>query len=838
MTLFPEPLAPEALRWRFDKSESLDLDGGKLSKEIFIGQERAERAMAFGLGMSSNEFNLYVSGPPGTGKYTMCRSYCERLACETDVPDSIAFVHNFSDSDRPLWLTFPAGIAVEFQGDMAMLVTELQESIPKAFEADAHESARKEIVESVQTQQRQRLEALEEKGRAVNFAIQMSQAGLNVIPLIDGKNATAEQFENLPEEERKRYEENRNSLATPISEFVKETRNLEKEVRARMRKLDENIALTAVKGPMDDLRDKYASFEKTISFLDMVERHILGNFSTFQNTEELGGAEAAPMMMMRPPKDENPFRVYEVNVVVDNSALECAPVVYESNPNFNNLFGRIERRAHFGTYTTDFTLVRAGSIVQASGGFLILNALDVLTNPGVWPALKRAIRTRCVRIEDLGETFGWSQGTIKPEPIPVNVKVLLMGSPMIYYLLLRQDEDFGKLFKVKADFSSVIKRTPASLRDFRAFVEFHRAEDGLLPFSDDAMARVLEASSRMVSDQSRLSAQFGELRELLLEADHWARQEEAQRVEAKHIICAEDEKRFRADLLDERLRDQIIEGHVMIDVEGEVIGQINGLAVLSMGDFSFGKPSRITAQTFMGDRGVINIERESKLSGNIHDKGMLILQGYLGATYARNHPLALSASITFEQNYGGVDGDSASSTELYALLSSLSGLPIKQGFAVTGSVNQRGEIQPIGGVNEKIEGFFEVCKGMGELTGEQGVLIPHQNVTNLMLRDEVVEAVRAGKFNVYPIHTVDEGISLLTGTPAGERDEDSGEFPEGSVHGMVAARLAKMYEDLRRLGKKKDDEEEEDEKPSPTPEMPPAPPDPPPGPPRRRGGRS
>ncbi|MBT3821472.1 MAG: AAA family ATPase, partial [Nitrospinaceae bacterium] len=655
MTLFPEPLAPEALRWRFDKSESLDLDGGKLSKEIFIGQERAERAMAFGLGMSSNEFNLYVSGPPGTGKYTMCRSYCERLACETDVPDSIAFVHNFSDSDRPLWLTFPAGIAVEFQGDMAMLVTELQESIPKAFEADAHESARKEIVESVQTQQRQRLEALEEKGRAVNFAIQMSQAGLNVIPLIDGKNATAEQFENLPEEERKRYEENRNSLATPISEFVKETRNLEKEVRARMRKLDENIALTAVKGPMDDLRDKYASFEKTISFLDMVERHILGNFSTFQNTEELGGAEAAPMMMMRPPKDENPFRVYEVNVVVDNSALECAPVVYESNPNFNNLFGRIERRAHFGTYTTDFTLVRAGSIVQASGGFLILNALDVLTNPGVWPALKRAIRTRCVRIEDLGETFGWSQGTIKPEPIPVNVKVLLMGSPMIYYLLLRQDEDFGKLFKVKADFSSVIKRTPASLRDFRAFVEFHRAEDGLLPFSDDAMARVLEASSRMVSDQSRLSAQFGELRELLLEADHWARQEEAQRVEAKHIICAEDEKRFRADLLDERLRDQIIEGHVMIDVEGEVIGQINGLAVLSMGDFSFGKPSRITAQTFMGDRGVINIERESKLSGNIHDKGMLILQGYLGATYARNHPLALSASITFEQNYGGVD---------------------------------------------------------------------------------------------------------------------------------------------------------------------------------------
>jgi predicted ATP-dependent protease len=440
-----------------------------------------------------------------------------------------------------------------------------------------------------------------------------------------------------------------------------------------------------------------------------------------------------------------------------------------------------------------------------------------------------------VRIEDLGETFGWSQGTIKPEPVPVNVKVILMGSPMIYYILLRHDEDFGKLFKVKADFSSVIKRTPESIRDFRAFTDFHRLEDGLLPFGERAVARVLEASARLVADQARFSAQFGELRELLLEADHWAREEGAGEVEEKHVTRAEDEKRFRADLLDERLRDQIVEGNVLIDVEGAVAGQINGLAVLSLGGFSFGKPSRITAQTFMGDRGVINIERESKLSGNIHDKGVLILQGYLGATYARARPLALSASITFEQNYGGVDGDSASSTELYALLSSLSELPIKQGLAVTGSVNQRGEIQPIGGVNEKIEGFFEVCREMGALTGEQGVLIPHQNVKNLMLRDEVIEAVREGKFGIYPIRTVDEGISVLTGVDAGERDPVTGAFPGGSVHGLVAAKLERMYEDLRRLGKKKDDDEEDEEEEKTSEKGLPTPPDPPPHPPRQRG---
>jgi len=831
MTAFPKPLPPEALRWVFDPSDSLPADGGKLSKETFIGQERAERALAFGLGMRSYDFNLYVSGSAGTGKYTMCRSYCERVACERPVPDSVVFVHNFAVPDKPIWLTFPAGAACAFEKDMAALVAELRDSIPRAFEEDAHESARKEIVEDVNVRQRQRLEELERVARESGYAIQITQTGINVVPLIHGEPATPEAYEKLPEEERKKLDDARTVLNGPISDFVKETRSLEKEMRARIQDLDKKIALTAVKGPVDELREKNKDHEKAVSYLDMAEQHILSHLSDFLNPGGQPPPGGASMMMLRPPGDENPFRVYEVNVVVDHSGLECAPVVFESNPNFNNLFGRIERRAHFGTYTTDATLIRAGSMIQAAGGFLILNVLDVLTNPGVWPALKRAIRTQCVRIEDLGETFGWSQGTIKPEPVPVNAKVVLMGSPAIYYLLLRQDEDFAKLFKVKADFSSDIKRTAESLRDFRAFIEFHRDEEGLLAFDDGAVARVIEASARMVSDKERLSAQFGELRELLLEADHWAREEEAQRVETQHIVRAEDEKRFRDNLLDERLRDQIVVGNLLIDVEGEVAGQINGLAVLGLGGFSFGKPSRITAQTYMGDRGVVNIERESKLSGSIHDKGVLILQGYLGATYAQKRPLALSASITFEQNYGGVDGDSASSTELYALLSSLSELPIKQGLAVTGSINQRGEIQPIGGANEKIEGFFEVCREKGALNGEQGVLIPHQNVKNLMLRDEVIAAVREGKFHIYAIHTVDEGISILTGVEAGERDPDTGEFPPGTVHGLAAAKLARMYDDLRRLGKRKDEEDED--APAPGDEGLPSPPDPPPHPPRR-----
>ncbi|MEK6709811.1 MAG: ATP-binding protein, partial [Nitrospinota bacterium] len=477
----PQPLPPEALRWRCDLGEALPMDGGGPTDEKFIGQDRAERALAFGLEVRSAEFNVYIAGPPGTGRYTMCRSICERIARGRGVPGSVAFVHNFADPERPLWLRFPPGLGRSFRDDMESLVTELRDVIPKAFEDESHDAQRKEVIESIQGRQQELLSQLEERARTAGFAIRPGQGGFTLIPLIGGEPATEEGFEKLAQEEKERIARARNAFGEHVADFVKRTRALEKELRGRIREMEKDIALTAVRGPVDDLREKYRDFKKVIEYLDKVRVHILENLQHFRPPEEEGQPQI-PFLAMRRGPEEDPFKAYAVNLAVDTSDMDCAPVVFESNPNFSNLFGRVERRAVFGAYTTDFTMVRAGSMIAASGGFLILNALDVLISPGVWPALKRAIRARCVRIEDLGETYGWSQGGIKPEPVPVDVKVILMGSPSLYYLLLQHDEDFQKLFKVKADFSPMIDRTAESLRDFREFIEFHRLKSDLLPF--------------------------------------------------------------------------------------------------------------------------------------------------------------------------------------------------------------------------------------------------------------------------------------------------------------------------------------------------------------------
>jgi predicted ATP-dependent protease len=673
---------------------------------------------------------------------------------------------------------------------------------------------------------------LEIKAKELNFTLKIGQGNFTVIPLINGEPAKEEVLEELSEEEKEKINNDRDKFyAEDIDDFVRQSRELEKEIREKLRELEQEVALTVVRVPMDDLREKYRDFSKVLNYLNSVQEHILENLSPFLPSD---GAESSNQLISFTGKaqDENPLSVYEVNCIVDNSNLQSSPVIYEPNPNFTNLFGQVERRAVFGTYTTDFTLIRAGSMISSNGGFLILDLLDTLTNPGVWPALKRVIRNKNVRIEDLGETYGWSTGGIKPEPVPVEVKVILVGSPMHYELLLHYDEDFGRLFKVKADFSESIDCDPHTIKDYQVFIEFHRQKNDLLPFTKEAILRVLQESSRFVADKKKLSTRFGDIRELLIEADHWARQEGVTQVDRLQIERAVEEKRFRSDLLDDRLRKHIVEGTLLIDVDGKSVGQVNGLAVLSLGDYSFGKPCRITAQTFMGEQGVINIERESKLSGNIHDKGVLILQGYMGGQYAQKNPLTLSASICFEQSYSGIDGDSASSTELYSILSSLSGLPISQGLAVTGSVNQRGEVQPIGGVNEKIEGYFEICKEKKKLNGQQGVLIPIQNVKNLILRTEVSQAVKEGKFKIFPIRNIDEGISVLTGIEAGKRDSLTGEFPEESVHGKVQSKLNEMFENLTNLRRNDENEEKEEiiddpsisEKSPPSPEEPPVPP--------------
>ncbi|MCI0797573.1 MAG: Lon protease family protein, partial [Chloroflexi bacterium] len=534
-------------------------------------------------------------------------------------------------------------------------------------------------------------------------------------------------------------------------------------------------------------------------FLNQLIGYVLDNLHLFKESDN---AEPQRAFSSGPPTGtagiaNNPFLPFEINVLVDNSDVDRVPIIVEPNPNWGNLFGRIERRATMGTYFSDHAMLKPGSMHQANGGYLVLNARDVLMYPTVWEGLKRVIRNREIRLEDPNEQSGFfvPQG-LRPEPIPLNVKVIVTGDEATYRLLNSADnEDFGDLFKVKAEFDSQVELTPDNVQAYCAFICRTCDEEGLRPFDGNGAARVVEFAARMVADQNKLSTRFGQIKDLLIEADYWAEQESSSLVQDEHVRQAVDHKVHRLNLVEERMREMVSEGTLLLEVSGSVVGQVNGLAVYDLGDFSFGRPARITAQTFAGREGLINIEREASLSGRTHDKGVLILAGYLGARFGQERPLTLSASLCFEQSYEGVDGDSASSTELYAVLSSLSGLPLKQGIAVTGSVNQMGKVQPIGGVNQKIEGMFDVCRLSG-LTGDQGVMIPHQNLRNLMLRPDVVQAVKDGQFHIYSVKTIDEGLEILTGRPAGERNAE-GSYPEGTVNYLVEKRLWELHNSMR-----------------------------------------
>jgi len=571
---------------------------------------------------------------------------------------------------------------------------------------------------------------------------------------------------------------------------------LEKKANEALQKLDQEIALYAVGPSVNELMEKYKDFPEVVAYLKEVQDDMVENLSQFRKE-----AEAQPIPSFAAPgAAELPFRKYEVNVVVDNSGLEGAPVIMELNPTYNNLFGRIEKETQFGALITDFTMIRGGSLHRANGGYLVLPAEEVLRNLFSWDSLKRALRNKEIAVEEAGERLGFiTTKSLNPEPIPLEVKIVLIGQPMLYYLLHNLDEDFSELFKVKADFDTRMDRTDENIRDYVAFVCTLCSEEGMKHLDASALARVIEHSSRLAEDQEKLSARFGEISDIIREAGFYATQENSPYVTAAHVQKAIEEKFYRSNLVQEMVNEMVVRGSIIIDVVGQEVGQVNGLSVSDLGDISFGRPSRITASIGLGQAGLIDIEREARLGGPIHTKGVMILSGYLADKYAQDKPISLSARLVFEQNYSGVEGDSASSTELYALLSSLSGLPIKQGIAVTGSVNQKGEVQAIGGVNEKIEGFFETCQAKG-LTGEQGVLIPESNVQNLMLKEEVVEAVKEGKFHIWSVKTVDEGIEILTGVKAGARQED-GTFEEDSVNDRVDKRLRELAEKMRDFGK-------------------------------------
>lgn len=786
-------LPVEKLRWtcdpeQFDFTTTADLP----DLVDAVGQERALRSIEFGLGVRETGFNLYISGQTGTGRTSTIRNLLRQRAKSEPTPDDWVYVYNFKDADNPISLSLPAGRGSELAADMKELVEAFKNDIPKALESKEYESRRTEILEQYQAQSNELFETLETESEQHGFVLQRTVSGLVIVPQKDDHNFTQEEYDALTDEERTKLEEQGKSLTERLNDVLRQVRENEKATKDALALADRELGLSCLGHRLDPLREKYADLEKVLAYLETVQEDILKNLEDFkpQPTQpQIPG--------LKIPRQEPSFERYEVNLLVDNKETEGAPIVFESNPTYNNLFGRIEHVMQYGgVAVTDFTMIKAGALHRANGGYLVIDAREVLINPFVWDSLKRCIRTAEIRIEDVLEQYRFmTMVSLKPEPVPLSAKIVLVGTPWIYYLLYYQDPDYRKFFKVKAEFDSSVSRTAVVMQEYALFVATLCRDKKLLHFDRAGVACLLEYTARMVDDQQKLSSRFMEIADFVREASFWAERDGHEVITCGDVRRAAEEQLYRVNRIEERMQELFEDGTIMVDTEGAVVGQINGLSVISLGDHTFGRPSRITARTWLGQAGMVNVEREVKLSGPIHDKGVLILTGYLGGLFARSHPLSLSASICFEQNYDGVEGDSASSTELYALLSALSGIPIRQGVAVTGSVNQRGQIQPIGGVNHKIEGFYAVCKAKG-LTGDQGVLIPKTNERHLMLKEEVVEAIAAGRFHLWSIETIEQGIEILTGVQAGVAGKN-GSFPKGTVFYQVAQTLKKMHARMR-----------------------------------------
>lgn len=772
-----------------------------------IGQDRAVRAIDFGVEIPSYGFNIYAMGPAGTGKTTTARRFLDHKAQEEPVPDDWCYVNNFVDPRRPRAIQLPASHGHRLHEDMAEFIRDLRHAIPTAFESDDYQHRAEAIVQEMEQARNAALKQLDAEASRRGFALVQTAMGLVVAPVVNGQILSPEQYAQLADDVRSGFETHRQDLQRELDHAMREVRTLEKQAKEKVRVLDREVAGFVVGDYIDDLKEKYVNFDEVIEYLEEVRKDTVEKVSDFRQeteTDEASQAGATPPGL--PAQMGDPFARYGVNVIVDHSRSRGAPVVFETNPTYRNLLGRIEQEVRFGMLTTNFTHIRAGSLHQANGGYLMVNARDLLTHPFAWDALKRAIKNQEIRTEMMDEALPAVATTAsEPEPIPFKAKVVLIGDAGTYYTLYDLDEDFRKLFKVRADFGYTMDRSPEAMKSYAQFIASRVRADGLLPFDRTAVARVIEYSTRIVEDKEKLAARFVDVVEVIQEASHWASQNEHQLVTAADVEQALEERQYRASHLKERLQERIMEGTIHIQTEGQAVEQVNGLSILRVGDYEFGIPSRISARTYMGRGGVVAIDREANLSGNIHNKGVLILQGYLGGKYARKKSLGLSASLTFEQNYQRIEGDSASSAELYVLLSSLGGLSIRQDLAVTGSVDQQGRVQAIGGVTFKIEGFFDVCRARG-LSGTQGVLIPADNVRNLVLRHDVVESVREGNFHIYSIETIDQGIELLTGVPAGEADEE-GNYPEGTVNHLVQQKLLEMAEE--KTGKKEDKDEED-----------------------------
>jgi lon-related putative ATP-dependent protease len=789
---------PEKLRWRCDSSTLKIRTTDEISPcEGIIGQQRAVDAIKLGLEIESTGYNIFVTGFVGTGRMTTIKHLLEQLEKKKTPPDDKCYVNNFKNPDQPRMISLPWGKGKAFKKDMEDLITTLRKNIPQAFESEDYANKKKSLIKDFENKQKEIVSIFDQKVKDQSFALVQVQMGLfvkpDLEPIIDGKPTNFIKLEKLvqekkfPEEQFKALQEKYQVLVAEMEEAFKQTREMNKKLEESLASLDKDMILPRIKYLIAEIKNKYGN-EKMNSYLEEVESNLIDNLDIFKERKP---ASEPPFPGLPFQEAEDPFLDYQVNVIVDNSETKGAPIIIETNPIYKNLFGTIERAmSRGGVWKTDFTKIKAGSLLQANGGYLVLNALDALVEPGVWQNLKRTLRNNIIEIQGYDPFYLVATSAIKPEPVEANVKVVMIGDDFIYHLLYERDEDFKKIFKIKADFDSVMPRDKKSVLEYASFVKKICDEEKLLPFDQSGIAAVVEFGVRLAGRQTKLSTRFTAIADVIRESNYWAKRDKSKYVKGQHVEKSIEEWIRRVSLIEDKIREMIDEGIIMINTQGKVVGQINGLSILDLGDYVFGKPTRITAQTSMGRSGVINIEREADLSGRTHNKGVLILSGYLRGKYAQDKPLVMSASLCFEQSYSGVDGDSASSTEIYAILSSLSDLPLRQDIAVTGSVNQKGEIQPIGGVNEKIEGFFDVCKIKG-LSGTQGVMIPHQNVDDLMLKSEVVEAVKKGKFHIYPAKAIDEGIEIVTGVKAGKRLKDK-TFEKGTVNYLVDQKLKEL----------------------------------------------
>jgi len=767
--------------------------------DAIIGQERAVRALQFGLGIHEKGFNIFVAGIPGTGRTTAVKLFLEEQARTKPAPSDWVYVNNFHDASRPKALRLPPGKAREFKADLNRLFELVGGQIRSVFESEEYAANREKTMKVFQKQKEELFERMNRFALEQGFAIQSSQMGILTVPLKDGKPFSEEEFMALSQEQKEIIANRQGVVQSELAATIRQARQVDKSIADSIEKLDREVATFATSHPLEDLKEKHPQQPEIIAFLEELQEDILENLKQFRS-EDSEDSQATPAQMRAIREAQR--RRYEVDVLVDNSDLKGAPVILETNPTYNNLFGTIEHEAQFGTLVTDFTLIRGGAAHRANGGYLVLPVEDVLRNPFAWDALKRSLENNQLLIEDASEKIGvLSTKSLRPAPIPLDIKVVLIGTQSTFQLLQSYDDDFPELFKVKADFDIQMERNQEHVQEYVAFIGKLCSNEKLKHLDAPALARVVEHGSRLADDQENLSTHFGVISDVIREASYYATQDGAELTGARHIQQTIEQRFYRSSLINQRLKELVAKDVIKIDVDGEKIGQVNGLSVMDLGDVSFGQPSRITVTIGLGREGLVDIEREAKMAGPIYTKGSMILSGFLTEKFAQEKPISLSARLVFEQSYSGVEGDSASSTELYAILSALSGIPIKQGIAVTGSVNQRGEVQAIGGVNQKIEGFFEICNLKG-LTGSQGVMIPESNARNLMLKEEVVEAVREGKFHIWSVKNIEEGIEILTGVSAAGEPQETGYDPK-SVFGMAQARLNELSEKLESAGKPK-----------------------------------